>query len=125
MSAILMPNATISGINMQKEILRIKSVLFLKRNATRDYLDFVALADYIGPEKIFLALQSFDHLYPQAKMNQHCSNCRYNWRNHYPTTLKCTTSANIRTSTHVGTTGKMSGQPVSIVPPSSSTALLG
>ncbi len=28
------------------EILRIKAVLILKRNATRDYLDFVALAEY-------------------------------------------------------------------------------
>ncbi|MDX9866120.1 MAG: hypothetical protein RBT34_15055, partial [Anaerolineaceae bacterium] len=29
----------------ESEILRIKAVLILKRNATRDYLDFVALAD--------------------------------------------------------------------------------
>jgi hypothetical protein len=48
------------------EILRIKSVLILKRNATRDYLDFVALADHIGDEKVALALQSFDRLYHQA-----------------------------------------------------------
>ena len=30
------------------EILRIKGVLILRRNATRDYLDFVALADRMG-----------------------------------------------------------------------------
>ena len=30
------------------EILRIKAVLILKRNATRDYLDFVALAAAFG-----------------------------------------------------------------------------
>ncbi len=30
------------------EILRIKGVLILKRNATRDYLDFVALANHMG-----------------------------------------------------------------------------
>jgi len=30
------------------EILRIKGVLILKRNATRDYFDFVALADHLG-----------------------------------------------------------------------------
>lgn len=48
------------------EILRIKGVLILKRNATRDYLDFVALADHMGDDDIALALQSFDRLYLQA-----------------------------------------------------------
>ena len=47
------------------EILRIKGVLILKRNATRDYVDFVALADHIGDARVALALQSFDALYPQ------------------------------------------------------------
>lgn len=47
------------------EILRIKGVLILKRNATRDYLDFVALADHMGDESVAYALQSFDRLYPQ------------------------------------------------------------
>ncbi|MHB1765118.1 MAG: hypothetical protein ACYCS1_06235 [Gammaproteobacteria bacterium] len=32
------------------EMLRIKGVLILKRNATRDYLDFVALADHMGDD---------------------------------------------------------------------------
>lgn len=50
----------------QAEILRIKGVLILKRNATRDYLDFVALATHIGPPAIVQALQSFDALYPQS-----------------------------------------------------------
>src|SRR3546814_3584961 len=48
------------------EILRIKGVLILKRNATRDYLDFLALADHMGEEDVALALQSFDRLYQQA-----------------------------------------------------------
>lgn len=48
------------------EILRIKGMLILRRNATRDYLDFAALADWLGDENIALALQHFDHLYPQA-----------------------------------------------------------
>jgi hypothetical protein len=48
------------------EILRIKSALILKRNATRDYLDFVALADQLGEEKTAHALSDFDRLYPQA-----------------------------------------------------------
>ena len=48
------------------EILRIKGVLILKRNATRDYLDFAALADHIGDDGVANALQSFDHLYEQT-----------------------------------------------------------
>lgn len=49
----------------QAEILRIKGVLILKRNATRDYLDFVALAKDMDSERMIEALQSFDSLYPQ------------------------------------------------------------
>lgn len=52
-------------IPTEAEILRIKGVLILKRNATRDYLDFVALADHMGDELAANALQSFDKLYPQ------------------------------------------------------------
>lgn len=47
------------------EILRIKSILILKRNATRDYLDFVALAAHIGDDRVAAELASFDALYPQ------------------------------------------------------------
>lgn len=47
------------------EILRIKGVLILKRNATRDYLDFVALATHLGVGATGEALRSFDRLYPQ------------------------------------------------------------
>ena len=47
------------------EILRIKGVLIIKRNATRDYLDFVALADHMGDESTARALHSFDRIYPQ------------------------------------------------------------
>ena len=49
----------------ESEILRIKGVLILKRNATRDYLDFVALADHMGDGGVALALRSFDRLYAQ------------------------------------------------------------
>ncbi len=49
----------------EAEMLRIKGVLILRRNATRDYLDFVALADHMGPEQTVLALRLFDRLYPQ------------------------------------------------------------
>jgi Nucleotidyl transferase AbiEii toxin, Type IV TA system len=48
------------------EILRIKAVLILKRNATRDYLDFVALAEHMGDDGVAQALLSFDRLYLQA-----------------------------------------------------------
>jgi hypothetical protein len=53
-------------IPAEAEILRIKGVLILKRNATRDYLDFVALADRMGDARVALALQSLDKLYRQA-----------------------------------------------------------
>ena len=47
------------------EMLRIKAILILRRNATRDYLDFAALFDRIGEDDAVLALRSFDELYPQ------------------------------------------------------------
>ena len=48
----------------EAEILRIKGVLILRRNATRDYLDFAALADHMGREAFFHAIGRFDELYP-------------------------------------------------------------
>jgi hypothetical protein len=47
------------------EILRIKAALILKRNATRDYLDFIALADQLGTAETVQALSPLDRLYPQ------------------------------------------------------------
>jgi hypothetical protein len=52
-------------IPTEAEMLRIKGVLILQRNATRDYLDFVALADHMGAEKMVEALRPFDSFYPQ------------------------------------------------------------
>jgi hypothetical protein len=49
----------------EQEILRIKGVLILKRNATRDYLDFAALADHLGDARTAASLKHFDSLYPQ------------------------------------------------------------
>ena len=49
----------------QSEMLRIKAVLILKRNATRDYLDFVALAEHMGSDAVFGAIARLDGLYPQ------------------------------------------------------------
>lgn len=48
------------------EMLRIKAVLILKRNATRDYLDFAALSDRLGEVDTRAALATFDALYPQT-----------------------------------------------------------
>ena len=48
------------------EILRIKGALILKRNATRDYVDFVALSSSMDDERAWSALEPMDVLYPQA-----------------------------------------------------------
>ncbi len=47
------------------EMLRIKAALILKRNATRDYLDFIALSDHLGRQGTADGLRRFDELYPQ------------------------------------------------------------
>jgi hypothetical protein len=49
------------------EMLRIKAVLILQRNVTRDYVDFAALFDRLGNEGAVSALRAFDSLYPQPK----------------------------------------------------------
>lgn len=49
----------------EDELLRIKAVLILKRNATRDYLDFAALSERMGPHRVKGALDRLDELYPQ------------------------------------------------------------
>jgi len=48
-----------------REMLRIKAVLILKRNATRDYLDFVAMFEKLGEAASVDALCPLDRLYPQ------------------------------------------------------------
>lgn len=47
------------------EMLRIKAWLIVRRNATRDYLDFAALAERLGPQGNWEALCVMDELYPQ------------------------------------------------------------
>ena len=58
-----------SGVRLRiptpAEILRIKAVLILRRNATRDYVDLAALVDHTGPAAAVEALRKFDALYPQ------------------------------------------------------------
>ena len=48
-----------------EEILRIKAYLIVRRNTTRDFVDFVALFDHLGFEKSLDALSTLDDLYPQ------------------------------------------------------------
>lgn len=48
-----------------EEILRIKAYLIVRRNATRDFIDFVALFDHLGVQRSLQALQPLDQLYPQ------------------------------------------------------------
>jgi len=45
------------------EILRIKAWLCLMRNATRDYLDFAALADRLGEEEAARVVSGIDEYY--------------------------------------------------------------
>jgi hypothetical protein len=49
-----------------EEMFRIKGVLILKRNATRDYLDFAAMGDHLGSDGVDRALSTFNDLYPQV-----------------------------------------------------------
>jgi hypothetical protein len=46
-----------------EEITRIKAWLCLIRNATRDYLDFAALADRLGPERAAAVALAMDEYY--------------------------------------------------------------
>ena len=47
------------------ETLRIKAVLILRRNATRDYVDLAAMTDHLGLDGAVESLRSFDRLYAQ------------------------------------------------------------
>ena len=51
------------------EVLRIKAFLMIQRNATRDYIDFVALSNNLGKDKTISAIKKFDKLYPQDNNN--------------------------------------------------------
>jgi len=46
-----------------EEMLRIKAWLILRRNATRDYLDFAALSDRLGVQKSAIVLKGIDDYY--------------------------------------------------------------
>ena len=59
------PDGSSVVVPTRAEMLRIKAILILKRNATRDYLDFAALARSLGPVGTADALAPLDALYPQ------------------------------------------------------------
>ena len=50
-----------------EEMLRIKAYLIVKRNTTRDHIDFVALFDHLGVHQSLTALDPVDLLYPQPE----------------------------------------------------------
>jgi len=56
-------------IPTKAEILRIKGILIVKRNATRDYLDFAALAHSMTKTELIDALLHFDSLYAKNSTN--------------------------------------------------------
>ncbi len=49
------------------ECLRIKGYLIVKRNTTRDFIDFIALYDRLGVKESIEALDSLDFCYPQME----------------------------------------------------------
>lgn len=51
------------------ETLRIKGIFIVKRNATRDFLDFAALAAGLTEPRLYEAMEPFDRLYPQPNGN--------------------------------------------------------
>ena len=64
-TTVIKRQGTSITVPTEAEILRIKAVLILKRNATRDYLDFVALGTRMSAEALAGAMDPFDRLYPQ------------------------------------------------------------
>jgi len=80
----------------EAEILRIKGILILKRNATRDYLDFIALADNMGDHNTIKALNSFDLLYPQSNEDSSLNQLQIQLSNPLPYDLEETTLADYK-----------------------------
>lgn len=47
----------------KSEMLRTKAWMIISRNTTRDYIDFVALSEHIGMEKVIDVLKDFNSYY--------------------------------------------------------------
>ena len=69
--SVPLDTTTIRGLRVPtvEEMIRIKAYLIVRRNSTRDFIDFVALFDFLGVKQAQLALASLDHLYPQEDGN--------------------------------------------------------
>jgi len=78
------------------EMLRIKAVLILKRNATRDYIDFAALRSRLGNQSALDALMSFDRLYPQPNGESPTQQLLIQLANPLPFDLSATNLAEFR-----------------------------
>ena len=72
------------------EVLRIKAFLMIQRNATRDYIDFVALSNNLGKDKTISAIKKFDKLYPQDNNNSALKQLLVQLSNPLPYDLKNT-----------------------------------
>jgi hypothetical protein len=92
-TAVLDYHGQLLTVPTQGEILRIKGVLILKRNATRDYLDFVALASHMGDALVGQALAPFDKLYPQTNGESALQQLQVQLANPMPFDLEQTTLA--------------------------------
>lgn len=75
------------------EMLRIKGALILKRNATRDYIDFAALSDRLGDVGTAPALKRFDELYPQPNGESALQQLQIQLANPLPYDLEATNLA--------------------------------
>ena len=89
------------------EMMRIKGLLILKRNATRDYLDFVALADHLGAEAVADALRLFDQLYPQPNGKSALQQLQIQLANPLPYDLEDTNLAEYKNLRFAGTNGRL------------------
>ena len=77
----------------EEEMLRIKAALILQRNATRDYLDFIALANHLGADRAVSALLTMDMLYPQPGGNSALQQLQIQLANPLPFDLEGTSLA--------------------------------
>ena len=69
-------------------MVRIKAALILKRNATRDYLNFAALAERLGTPATARALERFDELYPQPSGESALQQLQVQLTNPFPYNLE-------------------------------------
>jgi hypothetical protein len=62
---VVLPTGETLRVPTAAEMLRIKAWMYVTRNAQRDLLDVVALADYLGDAPSAAALATLDELYQQ------------------------------------------------------------